>query len=320
MLLGHDTNRPVGILAEHTEQPAGIYARFSIDQTEDGNAALAQAQSGSRAGLSVGADIISFESLEEGELTRVTAARVTETSLVSLAAFDTAAVDAVAAAKHNREDTTMSTDTDTTPAPAAATPPADVNAADDRPNRQPAIVVTAEAPAPSLRLQDYVHDIIAAERGDHAARERVELALTRETVGANPGVIPIAYVNELVGGLQATRPLHDAFATAQMPASGMSIRRPKWTVLPDGGWMADDTGGAVTSPATIGTMDVPIVQWSWGGAASVALVERSAPSFVEEAMAEAIKNYYKDVEAQIAGRALDRGCQCGCDHAGWCGG
>ena len=129
----------------------------------------------------------------------------------------------------------------------------------------------------------------------------MEAALTRETIGNNPGVIPIAYVNELVGGLNDTRPLFDAFSTAQMPDSGMTFRRPKWTVLPDGGWMVDDTAGAVTSPATIGTMDVSIVQWSWGGSASVALVERSQPSFVEEALAEAVKNYHRDVEATIAG-------------------
>ena len=148
----------MGVLAEHVDQPSGVYARFSVDQTTDGDAALAQAQSGSRAGLSVGADIISFESLEEGELMRVTAARVTETSLVSLAAFDSAAVDAVAAAKPTGKEPVMSTPEEK-PAPAAeaAAPPAD-----ERPNRTAPVIAIAERPQPKLRLSDYVRDLVAS--------------------------------------------------------------------------------------------------------------------------------------------------------------
>ena len=41
-------------------------------------------------------------------------------------------------------------------------------------------------------------------------------------------------------------------------------------------------------------------QWAWGGSASVALVERSAPSYIEEVFSQAIKSYYRDVEADIA--------------------
>jgi len=81
----------------------------------------------------------------------------------------------------------------------------------------------------------------------------------------------------------------------------MTIRRPHITTRPDGGWLADDTAGAPTGAVTIVNADEQVIQWAWGGAASVALVERSSPSYVEEVFTQAIKSYYRDVEAQIAG-------------------
>jgi len=44
-----------------------------------------------------------------------------------------------------------------------------------------------------------------------------------------------------------------------------------------------------------------VLQWAWGGSASVALVERSSPSYVEEVLQQAVRSYYRDVEAKIAG-------------------
>ena len=314
MLLGHDSNRPVGVLAETIDSDTGLYGTFRIDRTADGDAALAQAASGSRAGLSIGADVIEFEGLEKGELTRVTQAKVSETSLVSLAAFDTAAVDAVAAAKTNRKDGAMEPTTEPTTEETKAAAKA---AEDDRigqavraamaerqteldaEQRRPAIVV-AEKDRPEMRLGEYVQTWIKAEKGDSGARARIEAALTREVVGNEPGVIPIAYSGALVDGLGADRPLRDAFSSAEMPASGMTIRRPHITTRPDGNWLADDTAGAPSNAVVIGNLDVPVVQWAWGGAASVALVERSSPSYIEEVWKQTVLDYYRDAEKAIA--------------------
>lgn len=309
MLLGHDTNRPVGVLAEKIDSDSGLYLTFKIDRTGDGDAALEQAASGSRAGLSVGADIVEFEMLEEGELTRVTLAKVTETSLVALAAFDSAAVDAVAAQRHHKGEKMTEESTSTLEAAKTAAAQAEriaeleleLKKHDDRPNATDKPVVLAERPPARMRLGEFVQTFVKAEKGDKEAVARIEAALTREVVANEPGVIPIATVADLVDGLGADRPLFESFSRKELPSAGMTLRRPQITTRPDGGWMADDTAGAVSTAVVIGNLDVPVRQWSWGGSASVALVERSSPSYVEEVFQQALKSYYRDVEATIAG-------------------
>ena len=110
----------------------------------------------------------------------------------------------------------------------------------------------------------------------------------------------MAYVQDIVDGLGDDRPLFNAVAHAEMPPSGMTIRRPVIATRPDGAFIADDTAGAPTNAVAINNLDVTIKQWAWGGSASVALVERSAPSYVEEVFAQAIRSMHRDVEADIA--------------------
>ena len=296
LLLGHDPQRPVGVLAEHEETETGLRATFSVDATPEGDVALVQAASGSRAGLSVGVDVVTFEESEDGERITVQAGRLAETSLVSLAAYAGAAVDHVAASQPRAEGADMP-DQPTSPA-AASDVPEDVPA--DAPHQPPPMIITARA-EPEMRLGEYVQTLVRAERGDRGAAQRIEAALTRGNLAGNPGVVPIAYVSQIVDGLGDERPLFDAVDHAEMPPAGMTIRRPVIATRPDGAFMADDTAAAPTGAVAINNLDETIRQWAWAGSASVALVERSAPSYVEEVFTQAIKSYHRDVEADIAG-------------------
>jgi HK97 family phage prohead protease len=307
LLLGHDDNQPVGVLTSSTSSRDGLRAVFAIDRTPAGDAAIVQARSGSRRGLSVGVDLEAdgFETdPRDPDRIRVLAGRAAETSLVAMAAYPTAGVEQIAA--HKQEES----DVETTPKPPEPDQPEPDD--DDDDDTQPAEpesrvqarrsrgLVIADRAEPSMRLGEYVQELVKAERGDRAARIRIEAALTRENVTTNPGVVPIAYVTQVIDSLGDARPLFDAMDHADMPAAGMTIRRPEITTRPDGGFLADDTAGAPTSAVAIGNHDVNVRQWAWGGAASVALVERSSPSYVEEVFRQAVKSYYKDVEADIA--------------------
>ena len=306
LLLGHDDNQPVGVLTSSTSSRDGLRAVFAIDRTPAGDAAIVQARSGSRRGLSVGVDLEAdgFETdPRDPDRIRVLAGRAAETSLVAMAAYPTAGVEQIAA--HKQEETVS----ETTPKPPEPDQPEPDDDDDDTQPAEPESrvearrsrgLVIADRSEPEMRLGEYVQELVKAERGDRAARIRIEAALTRENVTTNPGVVPIAYVNQVIDSLGDARPLFDAMDHADMPASGMTIRRPEITTRPDGGWLADDTAGAPTSAVKIGNHDVNVLQWAWGGAASVALVERSSPSYVEEVFAQAIKAYHKDVEADIA--------------------
>ena len=316
LLLGHDPNQPVGVLLEAIDTPSGVRTSHQVDATRDGDTALVQAASGSRAGLSVGVDVDRYEASDDDpDRIRVLAARVVETSLVALAAYPTAGVDHVAAHQPPTPGGPMPPDPATPPTP---TDPPPVSAVDmeaiaqrvaDRieADQRRALIVAEPLPA-RMRLGEYCATWARAQRGDGAARERLEAALTRETIADNQGVIPVAYVDQIIDSIGAARPLHDALTSAEMPPAGMEIRRPQVTQRVDSAantesrWLADDTAGMPSGALNIGTLATPVEQWAWGGSASVALVERSMPSYVEEAFTQMVNAYYRDVEAKIAAK------------------
>ena len=308
LLLGHDPNQPIGVLAAAVEEPGGLRAAYTVDATPSGDVALIQAQSGSRAGLSVGVDVTRYEAAQDDpERIRVLEAVAVETSLVSLAAYRGAGVDTIAASQPPGG-APMPQDDQTEPAATDVDAIAErvaerVTAEQDRRR-----LLVAEGPLPErMRLSEYCTAWIRAQRGDPAARQRLEAALVRENVSTEQGLIPVAYVDQIIDSVGAARPLHDAFTSAEMPPAGMTIRRPKVTQAVDSPantesrWLPDDTVAMPSGNLTIGNQDTPIVQWAFGGAASVALVERSQPSYVEEAFAQMLKAYYRDVEKKIAG-------------------
>jgi hypothetical protein len=279
----------VGVLSSSSSSEAELRAIYAIDRTPDGDAALAQARSGSRRGLSVGVDLEAdgfTVDPEDPERMLVTAGRLAETSLVAMAGFAGAGVDQIAAGKPTEGERAMS-ETPKPPEPETPEPEEDDNGEEPevepesraRAQRRPALVI-AERAAPDMRLGEYVQTLVRAERGDRGARARIEAALTRENVTTNPGVVPIAYVDQVIDSPGADRPLFDAMDHADMPASGMTIRRPEITTRPDGGFPATTRRGS-TSAVAIGNHDVNVRQWA-GCSAMVALVERSSPSYVEE--------------------------------------
>src|SRR5262245_11134731 len=67
LLLGHDRNRPVGVMSMLASSDSEARATFAVDSTPDGDQAIVQAQSGSRAALSVGAQPTLYQLDESGD-------------------------------------------------------------------------------------------------------------------------------------------------------------------------------------------------------------------------------------------------------------
>lgn len=308
-LLGHDTNRPFGIVSGLDE--AGDSARVIIraDRTPDGDVALEQARSGSRSGLSIGFEVDAYTEAEG--VIEVTAASVYEVSLVAVAAFEGAQVERVAAERSEDAEEPPADDPEAeeTAADEAADPDDDPEeGADDVPPEQQEIpteaarrpVIRAERPrTPQVRPGAFVQAMIRAERGDVASRELVTAALSAVTTALEPGVMPITYTSEILGGVDQDRTLFDVFrSSAPLPENGMKVQKPKWTVRPEGGWIVD---GAPTpsNAATIDSQEATIEQWAYGIIASYALVDRSSPDFTEAIYRGAIEDYWADVEQKI---------------------
>lgn len=95
LVVDHDRTRPVGRLESFQDTPAGLITTWKIASTAAGDAVLTEAAEGIRDGLSVGAEVI--RSSPRGGALEIVEARLVETSLVALPAFDSARVSRVAA-------------------------------------------------------------------------------------------------------------------------------------------------------------------------------------------------------------------------------
>lgn len=299
LLLGHDTNQPVGVLVEMSDTDQGTIARFRVDEGAPGDLALAQASSGSRGGLSIGAAIEAAEPDEAG-VNVVTRASLFETSLVSIPAFAGAAVTTVTAEQdpdpapepdttnqpddpaHTPEEETVE---NTTPEPVAA-------------ERQAEIIVTAERQAtPDLTPAQYVHHMVRAQKGDAESGRLVQAALSNLTTATEPGLVPEAYVNTLLGQLPDNRPLYEVVRHAPLPSVGMKLQKPIITQGAKGSWVAENAA-TPSNAFAVGLHEVQIEQWAGGWSLSVALIERGEGA-AETVYRSAILDYHQAVEGAI---------------------
>ena len=298
-MLAHNLDRPIGVMVTHAQGDAGFSGVFTVDATPDGDTALVQAKSGSRRGLSAGVDVLESHPGEDGRLV-VDRGELAETSQVTLAAYSQAGISMVAA-KDEGEKMEPSTEAATPEQPTGERESEARKHEEASERRSAPVIVTGERDAPKMRLGEFVQTIIRAEKGDRAAGQRIEAALTSEGLTANPGVVPIAYVSQILDALEHPRTLFNAFSHADLPPAGMTVRRPEVTSRPNSsGWVVDDLGGMPSGPITLGNHDTPVEQWAYGVSASVALVERSSPSYTEEAFKQMLAAYYDAVEQKIA--------------------
>jgi HK97 family phage prohead protease len=293
LLLSHDTARPVGVLADLAERDGvGVVARFSVDRTPDGDAALAQAASGSRGGLSIGAEIDDYEQLDDG--TRlVSAARIYEISLVTVPAFAGAAVERVAA-EHGGDDQGDPPDDDQGDTPGNEEPMQnEITAGDALPviiagDSRPASYTAGEAAVLSLR----------AQRGE-ADAIRVQAALTETITTDVPGLLPPAYTRELLGMPSVERTLAGVFGGRALPSYGTQIFKPRVKTPPIGAEAGTLNADATSSKVEIETVYEDLVRWDWAGALSWVTVERSDPDALDSIYAMAVESYYGYIETHI---------------------
>lgn len=309
LLLGHDTNQPVGVLSALTEADDGARVAFRVDRTPEGDRALAQARSGSRGGLSIGFEVDRFTASDD--VTVIHEASIYEVSLVAVPAFAGANVERVAAQRdaNQEEEETVETEEDANVDGEETEEETEENAGDDEqeeetvdtPNladRRP--VIRAERRArPRMRPGELVQTMVRAERGDGGAQRLLTAALTAVDTSDVPGLLPPSYTSDLLGTIDADRTLAETFRSAPpLPGTGMAVTKPKWTTLPDGNWVVD--GQATPSNAiAIGTQEAFVEQWAFGVLVSYAALERSTPDFAEAIYREAINDYYADVERKI---------------------
>jgi len=316
LLVDHDRKQPIGVLASLVDTPEGAYARFKVDDTPAGDVALTQAASGSRGAFSIGAELENYVEGSAGELT-VSAAAVVEVSLLAIGAYAGAAVARVAATAtepenggddeledesedESEDDETAedgeleqeTTETETTEGEQMTT----------ESERAAPMILASRQPAPrEMSAGEFVALTIRAQHGEADARRMIEAALT-ETISTDvTGLLPPTYERTVIGGAENPRPLYETFRSRPIPGVGLLVSKPKWTTPPNGAWAATVDADATTSKVVVGSQTADVIRWDWAGAISWVVVQRSDPAIVDEIYAEAIQDWYLDVEAKIYG-------------------
>ena len=298
LLLEHDAKKPIGRLVSFSEKEDGIYATFKVSNTTRGNDALIEASEQLRSGLSVGVEVV--DGKREGDIYRVRASKMVETSLVQAAAFKSAEVLSVAASEEevaeqptqNESEAVVENTPDTaTVEPVVETPA--VEAA--RPTVSAPIYAK---PRLEFTKAKYLENTLRAKfLGDEDAAMYVKAA-DNETTTA-PGMIPTRQLTEVVNPLSnADRPYIDAISRGTLPDAGMTFEIPKITAVPTVGQINENQ--AVTdSQLTASYLSVSVKPFKGRAITTVELTDRSSPAFYDELVRQMEFAYSKETDGYV---------------------
>jgi len=306
LLASHDSDRPLGLLAEHEDTTDALTGAFRVAATPAGDTALLEASEGIRNGFSVGIKVDSYEIHRDEDYVEITAGTLVEVSHVTFPAFDGARIERVAASQ--------------TPdaAPAPVTPPERNTIVDE--STAPAVAQATDSPTPPViqaaalplaRVQDpfpyrpgvqagFFRDMLNAGN-DPDARARFDQAQTMMTAAGVSSdvaeVIPEIYRPDLyVGQLSNLRTVVDAFSTFSIDGPN-PFRVPKYST--SSGLMSDHTEGTNPTDGTVAFDEQVITPVAKSGqyTASREMIEGSNPA-VDQIIMNAIREEYAlDTEA-----------------------
>ena len=313
LLNQHDMKQPLGKATSFTVDEDGIYASFKISRSNRGTEALILAEEGLQSGLSVGVEVIKSK-MKQGVM-HVSAASLFEVSLVTEAAFKSAAVTSVNAAEETPEvvketQTESETAVENTPETVAA--PAVEAAAVEA--ARPVVTATTsharERIAPITGAQ-YLEANIKAALGDDEARRVVRAA--DDSTSTNTGLTLPTHLNTFITDTFTGRPAFDAVTKNALTESGMSFTVPRLYTnagTPNTAPTVADTdeGAAPSETGMTSAYDtVTVNKFSGLQRVSFELVDRSSPAFMELMMVELRKAYEKATDAALIAELTSSG-------------
>ena len=345
LLMQHDSTKPVGRATNFSDSTDGVYASFKISGSTRGQDALVLAQENLVSGLSVGVDVTASKPMKDYLL--VTAAVLKEVSLVESAAFSSAAVTDIAAAKAAYEaamsnstkttttNTTISsvtteveteTETETESEAAVTTAPIDtpdvpaekpVEAAPVEAARsiiRPSVLDSQTVRTPITSMAKYTEHKIKAAMGDRDSILYVTAA--DDSFTTNPAFNPTQYLSEFVSNTNFDTPMINALSQGVLPNSGMTISVP--SLVTSAGGQAG-TAPVVTVEAEAGAvantgmvtqyLSGTVKKYSGMNTLSIELLERSDPNFYQELTNQLQRAYSLATDAAVIADVVAGGVQ-----------
>jgi HK97 family phage prohead protease len=337
LLSQHQADKPVGRAISFTEStsPEGVYGSFKLSSSTRGQDALVLAQENLVSGLSVGVDVTASKPM--GDYLLVTAAVLKEVSLVESAAFSSASVTDIAAARaeliaatSTKEKVTtinttiVETETETESEEAVTTAPE--NTPEETPVDAPAEAEKVEAArkiirpsvldsqrlrTPIVSMATYTEHKIKAALGSDESKLYVTAA---DDFGTNPAFNPTQYLQEFVTNTRFGTPAIDACSQGVLPASGMTINVPSLVTSAGGGTGVAPTVTVEAENGAVSNTDMQtayltgtVQKYSGMGTISIELLERSDPNFYAELTQQLQNSYLTTIDTAVVNALLAAG-------------
>jgi HK97 family phage prohead protease len=336
LLMQHQQDKPVGRAISFSDSTEGVYGSFRLSMSTRGQDALTLAQENLVSGLSVGVDVTASKPM--GDYLLVTAAVLKEVSLVESAAFSSASVTDIAAARAEliaatstkEKNTTIHTtiveiETETESEEAVTTAP------ENTPDETPAEVSAEAAPVEAARkiirpsvldsqrvrtpitsMGAYTEHKIKAALGNEDSKLYVTAA--DDSFSTNPAFSPTQYLSEFPTNTRFGTPAIDACSRGTLPASGMTINVPS-LVTSAGGQSGvapvvtvEAEAGAVQNTGMVTEyLTGTINKYSGMNTLSVELLERSDPNFYAELTTQLQNAYLKTLDTTVLAALITAG-------------
>ena len=328
LLMQHQQDKPVGRAISFSDSTEGVYGSFKLSSSTRGQDALVLAQENLVSGLSVGVDVTASKPM--GDYLLVTAAVLKEVSLVESAAFSSASVTDIAAARAALEAATststktttinttiVETETETESEEAVTTAPentpeetpVDVPAEAEKVEAarkiiRPSVLDSQRVRTPITSMATYTEHKIKAALGSDDSKLYVTAA--DDSFSTNPAFNPTQYLTEFVSNTNFGRPTIDALSRGTLPNSGMSIQIPSLVTANGGGngvaplVTVEPEAGAVQNTGMVTEyLSGTVSKYSGMNTLSVELLERSDPNFYAELTNQLQRAYLLATDAAV---------------------
>jgi HK97 family phage prohead protease len=332
LLMQHQQDKPVGRAISFSDSTEGVYGSFKLSSSTRGQDALVLAQENLVSGLSVGVDVTASKPM--GDYLLVTAAVLKEVSLVESAAFSSASVTDIAAARaeliaatSTKEKVTtinttiVETETETESEEAVTTAPE--NTPEETPVDAPAEAETVQAArkiirpsvldsqrlrTPIVSMATYTEHKIKAALGSDESKLYVTAA---DDFAGNPAFNPTQYLQEFVTNTRFGTPAIDACSQGVLPSQGMTINVPSLVTAAGGGTGVAPTVTVEAENGAVSNTDMQsayltgtVQKYSGMGTISIELLERSDPNFYAELTQQLQNAYLTTIDTAVVNALL----------------
>jgi HK97 family phage prohead protease len=334
LLSQHQQDKPVGRAISFSEANNGVYGSFRLSSSTRGQDALVLAQENLVSGLSVGVDVTASKPM--GDYLLVTAAVLKEVSLVESAAFSSASVDEIMAARaaleaatSTKEKTTtisttiveiekemeeaVTTAPENTPEETPVDTPAEAEKVEAaRKIIRPSVLDSQRVRTPINSMGAYTEHKIKAALGNQDSALFVTAA--DDSFTTNPAFNPTQFLTEFVTNTNFGTPAIDACSQGVLPNSGMTISVPS-LVTSSGGQAGvapevtvEAEAGAVQNTGMVTQyLSGTVSKYSGMNTISIELTERSDPNFYAELTAQLQNAYLKATDSAVLTALLAAG-------------